>query len=97
MLWSLTSCFLFMMYFIFIFVSLKVMNKPVLFVLVLKKKKDKTCHLIDMIIPLDTNTSAKTTEKRTKYKDLEIEDERMWGLKTTTVSVSYGTIKIIYP
>ena len=46
-------------------------------------------------IPLDTNTSVKTTEKLTKYKDLEIEVERMWGLKTTTVTVmgTLGTIK----
>ena len=28
-----------------------------------KNKKDKTCLLIDMTIPLDTNTSVKTTEK----------------------------------
>ena len=81
MLWGLTSCFLFMMYFIFIFLSLKVVNKPVLFVLVLKNKKDKTCLLIDMTIPLGTNISAETTEKLTKYKDLEIKDERMWGSK----------------
>ena len=53
--------------------------------IVLKNKKDKTCLLIDMTIPLDTNTSVKTTEKLTKYKDLEIEVQRMWGLKTTTV------------
>ena len=48
----------------------------------LKNKKDKTCLLIDMTILLDTNTSVKTTEKLTKYKDLEIEVERMLGLKT---------------
>ena len=30
-----------------------------------------------MTILLDTNTSVKTTEKVTKYKDLEIEVERM--------------------
>ena len=47
----------------------------------LKNKRDKTCLLIDMTIPLDTNTSVKTTEKLTKYKDLEIEVERMWGLE----------------
>ena len=41
----------------------------------LKNKRDKTCLLIDMTIPLDTNTSVKTTEKLTKYKDLEIEVE----------------------
>ena len=62
----------------------------------LKNKKDKTYLLIDMTIPLDSNTSVKTTEKLNKYKDLEIEVERMWGLKTTTVPVvvrALGTIK----
>ena len=41
--------------------------------IVLKNKKDKTFLLIDKTVPLDTNTSVKTTEKLTKkYKDLEI-------------------------
>ena len=48
-----------------------------------------------MTIPLDTNTSVKTTEKLTKYKDLEIEVERMWGLKTTTVQVVMGVLGTI--
>ena len=52
--------------------------------IVLKNKKDKTCLLIYMTIPLDTNTSVKTTEKLNKYKDLEIEVERMWGQNYTT-------------
>ena len=62
----------------------------------LKNKKDKTCLLIEMIVPLDTNTSVKTTEKLSKYKYLEIEVERMCGLKTTTVPLvmgAFGTIK----
>ena len=46
--------------------------------IVLKNKKDKTCLLIHMTIPLDTSASVKTTEKLTKHKDLEIEVERMW-------------------
>ena len=46
--------------------------------IVLKNKKDKTHLLIDMTIPLDTNTSVKTKEKLNKDKDLEIEVERMW-------------------
>ena len=61
----------------------------------LKNKRDKTCLLIDMTIPLDTNTSVKTTEKLTKYKDLEIEVERMCGLKTTTVPVVMGALGTI--
>ena len=52
----------------------------------LKNMNGKTCLLIDMTILLDTNISVKSTEKLNKYKDLEIEVERMWGLITTTVS-----------
>ena len=63
--------------------------------IVLKNKKDKTSLLINMTIPFDTNTSVKTTEKLTKYKDLEIEVERMWGLKTTTVPVVMGALGTI--
>ena len=48
--------------------------------IMLKNKKDKTYLLINMTCTLDTNTSVKTTEKLTKYKDLEIEVERMWEL-----------------
>ena len=48
-----------------------------------------------MTIPLDTNTLVKTTEKSTKYIDLEIEVERMWGLKTTTVLVVMGALGTI--
>ena len=48
-----------------------------------------------MTTPLDTNTSVKTTEKLNKYKDLETEVERMWGLKTTTVRVVIGALGTI--
>ena len=62
------------------------------------KNEDKTCLLIDMTVPLDANTSVKTTEKLNKYKDLEFEVqcvERMWGLKTTTVLVVMGALSTI--
>ena len=68
-------------------------NKPDI---VLKNKRTKPCLLIDMTTPLDSNTSVKTKGKLKKYKDSEIEVERMWGLKTTTVPVvlgARGTIK----
>ena len=58
-------------------------------------KKDKICLLIDMTVSLDTNTSVKATQKFTKYKDLEMEVERMWGLKTTTVPVVMGALGTI--
>ena len=45
-----------------------------------------------MTIPLETKTSGHNHEKLNKYKDLEIEVERMWGLKTTTVPVVMGAL-----
>ena len=63
--------------------------------IVLKNRENKTCLVTDITIPLDTNTSVKTTEKLIKYKDLEIEVERMWGLKTTIVLVVMGALGTI--
>ena len=48
--------------------------------IVIKDKQEKSCLLIDMSIPTEKNTSVKVTEKLSKYKDLEIEIERMWGM-----------------
>ena len=47
--------------------------------IVVKDKKERTCLLIDMSIPTERNTSLKTMEKLTKYKDLEIETARKCG------------------
>ena len=63
--------------------------------IVVKNKKEKTCLLIDMSIPTERNTSLKTTEKLSKYKDLEIEIQRMWGMKTTTIPVVVGALGLI--
>ena len=63
--------------------------------IIVKDKQSKTCLLIDMAVPNDTNTSRKTIEKLSKYKDLEIEIERMWGMKTSTVPVVVGALGVI--
>ena len=47
----------------------------------LKNKKEKTWLLIDMTLPLYTNTSVKTTEKLNECEDFVIEFDRIWGLK----------------
>ena len=58
------------------------------------KNKDKTCLLIDITIPLDTNSSVKKNHGNA-YQILEIEVERTWGLKTTTVPVVMGALGTI--
>jgi len=64
-------------------------NKPDI---IIKDKQEKTCMLIDMAIPSDWNTSVKVAEKLSKYKDLEIEITKMWGLKTIAVPVVIGAL-----
>ena len=59
--------------------------------IVLNNKKDKTCLLVDKTIPLDTNTSVKATGKITKYKDLEIEVERILGAQNNNSPSRYGS------
>ena len=67
-------------------------NKPDI---IIKDKQEKTCMLIDMAIPADRNTSVKVAEKLSKYKDLEVEITKMWGLKTITVPVVIGALGVV--
>jgi hypothetical protein len=44
-------------------------------------KKEKTCILIDVAIPVDRICNAKEAEKKLNYKSLCIEIQRMWNMK----------------
>ena len=51
-----------------------------------------------MSIPTEKNTSVKVTERLSKYKDLEIQVQRMWGwggVKATTTPVVIGILGLI--
>ena len=63
--------------------------------IVIKNKITKECILIDMAIPSERNTSVKVTEKLSKYKDLELDINRMWGMKTTTIPVVIGALGLV--
>ena len=63
--------------------------------IVVRDKENKTCLLLDISVPSDTNTSLKTFEKISKYKDLEIECERAWKMKTKTIPVIVGALGCI--
>ena len=63
--------------------------------IVIKNKQEKRCLLIDMSIPTRKNPSVKVTERLSKYKDLEIEVERVSGMKVTTILVVIGALGLI--
>ena len=67
-------------------------NRPVI---VVKDKKERRCVLIDIAVPSESNTSAKFTEKLSKYNDLEIEVNRMCDMKTETIPVVLGALGLI--
>jgi len=62
---------------------------------VLHDKKEKTCILIDIATPDDSDVNTKETEKLSKYKDLEIKVSRMWKRRTKIVQVLIGVLGTI--
>ena len=67
-------------------------NRPEI---VVKEYKRKTILPTDVLVPTDNNVSLKEYNKIDKYKDVEIEIEKMWHLKTTIVPVIMGALGMI--
>ena len=62
-------------------------NKPDI---IIRDNKKETCMLIDVAISRDRNVIKKEAEKILKYKDLTIEIQRMWNVKTKVIPVIIG-------
>jgi len=57
-------------------------NKPDF---IIRDNEKGTCTLIDVAISGDRNVIKKEAEKILKYKDLTIEIQRMWNVKTKVI------------
>ena len=62
-------------------------NKPDI---IIRDNGKGTCMLIEVAISGDRNVIKKETEKILKYKDLTIEIQRMWNVKTKVIPVIIG-------
>jgi hypothetical protein len=62
-------------------------NKPDI---IIRDNENRTCILIDIAISGDRNVIKIETEKILKYKDLTIEIQRMWNVKTRVIPVIIG-------
>ena len=60
--------------------------------IIVKDSVNSTCKLIDMTVPSDRNIALKEIEKKSKYKDLELEIQRMWHMKTILIPVVVGAL-----
>jgi hypothetical protein len=67
-------------------------NKPDI---IIRDSEKGTCTLIDVAIPGDRNVIKKDAEKILKYKDLIIEIQRMWNVKTKVTPVILGAMGTI--
>jgi len=62
-------------------------NKPDI---TIRDNENRTCTLIDVAISGDRNVIKKEAEKILRYKNLTIEIQRMWNLKTKVIPVIIG-------
>ena len=62
-------------------------NKPDI---IIRDKEKGLCMLIDVAISGDRNVIKKEAEKILKYKDLTIQIQRTWNVKTRVIQVIIG-------
>ena len=62
-------------------------NKPDI---IIKDIAQKTCYIIDIAIPSDTSINQKEAEKKLKYRDLQIEIQKMWKMKCIIIPIIIG-------
>ena len=63
--------------------------------IVIVKKKDKECMIIDVAVPADSRTWSKEEEKIDKYTELAWELRRIWKVQTRVVPVVIGALGTI--
>jgi hypothetical protein len=63
--------------------------------IIIKSMKDKTCLLIDVVIPSDRNVIQKESENKLKYKNLSIEIQRIWNMKYFVIPIIIGATGIV--
>ena len=67
-------------------------NKPDI---IIRDNEKGTCTLTDVAISGDRNVIKKEAEKTLQYKDLTVEIQRVWNVKTKVIPVITGAIGTI--
>jgi hypothetical protein len=67
----------------------------IIIIIIIRDNEKRTCMLIDVAIPGVRNVTQKEAEKISKYKDLTIEIQRTWIVKTRVMPVITGATRAI--
>ena len=57
-----------------------------------KKKRKRTCKIVDFAVPADQKINLKESEKKDKYLDLAGELKKLWNMKVTIVTIVIGAL-----
>ena len=79
-----------MMMMMMMMIMMMIMMIIIIIIIIIRYNKKGTCILIDVAISVDRNVIKKEAEKILKYKDLTIEIQRMWNVKTRVIPVIIG-------
>ena len=63
--------------------------------IIINKKKKRTCKIVDFTVPADHRIKLKECEKKDKYLDLARELKKLWNMKVTIIPIvigAFGTI-----
>ena len=61
-------------------------------IIINKKKKERTCKIVDFAVPADHRIKLKECEKKDKYLDLARELKKLWNMQVTILIGDFGTV-----
>ena len=59
--------------------------------IIINKKKKRTCKIVDFAVPADHRIKLKEYEKKDKYLDLARELKKLWNMLVTIIPIVIGT------
>ena len=67
-------------------------RRPNLIIINRRKKKKRTCKIVDFAVSTDHRIKLKENEKKDKYLDLAWELKKLWNMKVTIIPIVIGTV-----
>ena len=70
-------------------------RRPDLIIINKKKRKKRTCKIVDFAVPADHRIKQKECEKKDKYLDLARELKKLWNMQVTIIPIVIGAFGIV--